>query len=314
MRYLIIGDIHVNMLRRFDDTIQLLDFIKQVATEASVDHILQLGDVYDTRRPYQQEMRVIESWVKGLPCPITFIYGNHDKTGNTSALGEFETLKIPGVKVFSSPHIENGVFMGHFGLKESVFGPVDFHLPDAVSMRDLLKQWPGCKAYFLGHIHRPQILNVDPLVMHAGSIDRVDFGERDEDKFVWIFDDVSKSLDRIKLPIRPMVQIVINTDGDIPVIDHDGAIVKVVIKGPPDKLSKFDESSIRKAFSKAYSLTIVYDVDRCKPVKAGSDVIREGVTAKEALREYVDGLRVEEGLKRKILDKGHEIILKVTGE
>ena len=45
---------------------------------------------------------------------------------------------------------------------------------------------PGIDFVALGHIHKHQVLNRNPTVVYAGSIDRVDFGEQDEDKG-WVY-------------------------------------------------------------------------------------------------------------------------------
>jgi len=315
MRYLLVGDLHLDLHRRFEDTVSLLHYIADLAFDYKVDKVLQLGDAYESRRPYQQEMRALETWAKRIAdrgIDVVFIEGNHDLTGGTSALGEFKILNIPGIHVYGSPHIEDDIFMGHFGLAESSMGPLDFHIPNQMLLRDFLVSYPGCSLYALGHIHKPQFMHQNPTVFHTGSIDRTDFGELGEDKFVYFAetggDGQVHTLDSIKLPLRPMIQINMKATASFPVGDYKDSIVKVIVSGTRNELKNFDEASIRGQLVNAYSLSVSYDIERPKTVREDREVIKEGVTAQKALEEYVKTLKIGDELEKKVLEKGIEVI------
>ena len=64
----------------------------------------------------------------------------------------------------------------------------------------------------LGHLHRYQNLNPNgyPAIIYSGSIERVDFGERKEDKgfcLVTIESKGNTSHQFIKTPTRPSIQV-----------------------------------------------------------------------------------------------------------
>lgn len=77
----------------------------------------------------------------------------------------------------------------------------------------------------LGHIHKHQVLCDDPPVVYAGSIERIDFGERNDSKG-FILADVPGTWEFIDIDARPMV--VVNSS-DIGNVNVEDAIVKLVI-------------------------------------------------------------------------------------
>ena len=50
---------------------------------------------------------------------------------------------------------------------------------------------------WLGHIHKPQVLSKKPYIGHIGSMDISDFGEKNQEKFIVLFD--SNSFDAFEI-------------------------------------------------------------------------------------------------------------------
>ena len=319
MIYLIVGDVHLDKHRRLADTKSLLDFVVDTADKEQCGTVIQLGDLYETRRPYQEEMRTAENFVKSLVRTgkrVILLAGNHDSTGIQSAIDEFRELSVNNVEVYNQPSVVDGIFIGHFGLQESAMGAYDFRSPRFMPMSTMVVRWPGCRLYALGDIHKPQILNRSPLIFHSGSIDRVDFGERNEEKYVWTWNSETEELKSILVPTRPMIQVDGKfVDGQLrwakPKANFTGAVVKILVSGNPTELRKVDEPLLRGEYSTAYSLTIQYDVVRESSLKKFKETgIAEGITPAEALTTYVRSLSLDKESENTVLELGKEIIEK----
>ncbi|MBI3965410.1 MAG: exonuclease SbcCD subunit D, partial [Chloroflexi bacterium] len=97
----------------------------------------------------------------------------------------------------------------------------------------------------LGHIHKHQVIGTDPLIVYAGSIDRVDFGEEREDKGYVVAKVWRGGAEYEFRPVnaRRFVTLEIDASGTDPlgVIDRaleeadlDGTVVRVLIDVPAE--------------------------------------------------------------------------------
>ena len=89
MRYLVCSDIHLNLNRRFDDTVAALNQITEIIEREMVHKVLILGDTFTSRRPHSKELTTFERWIsritnssrasfEGWP-QVVIIRGNHDE-------------------------------------------------------------------------------------------------------------------------------------------------------------------------------------------------------------------------------------------
>ena len=125
----------------------------------------------------------------------------------------------------------------------------------------------------LGHIHKPQDLNKGqhPPVIYPGSIERVDFGEVDDEKF-YIIAHVERGQTRVtwhKLAgIRPFADRFVRLesaeavtdrlrDALPPADDLAGAIVRLVIEYPRDWETLIDEAALREYTSECFEFHLV---------------------------------------------------------
>jgi len=106
--------------------------------------------------------------------------------------------------------VSSGVFSG--SEKRAIYGNDPVLLPSqlAIAPYDYVA---------LGHLHRYQNLNKNgyPALVYSGSIERVDFGERKEDKgfcFVTIEQKNKCAHEFIKTPMRPFIQIEIKIENE----------------------------------------------------------------------------------------------------
>ncbi len=165
--------------------------------------------------------------------------------------------------------VSSGIFSG--SEKCAIFGNDPIFLPSQLAL--------NCFDYVaLGHLHRFQNLNSHgyPAVVYSGSIERIDFGERKEEKgFCKVFideklDDKRCSFEFVNLKIRSMIQIEVelsdNSDYTEQIVEnikrHDikDAIIKIVYHVPDGKKDNVDLQVIQAACQSAISLASIVPV------------------------------------------------------
>jgi DNA repair exonuclease SbcCD nuclease subunit len=156
-------------------------------------------------------------------------------------------------------------------------------------------------------VHKPQVLNKQPAVVYVGSIERENFGERDEKKYFMTIEVETKMLSFHELKIRPMIQIETgNLDFVLPKTDKT-PIVKVVLKGTKDIVNKELSRKDRLAELKkdTYDLTIQTIVETS--IRKRETKISDAESPVENLRVYCK----EKGINEKSTLLGLKIIEKV---
>ena len=125
----------------------------------------------------------------------------------------------------------------------------------------------------LGHIHKPQDLNKGqhPPVIYPGSIERVDFGEVEDEKY-YIIARVERGKTRVTwrkiAGIRPFVDRFVRLDSAEAVTDRlrdalpsaddlSGAIVRLVIEYARDWETLIDEAALREYTSECFEFHLV---------------------------------------------------------
>ena len=162
----------------------------------------------------------------------------------------------------------------------------------------------------LGHIHKHQVLNHNPIVAYAGSLQRVDFSEEKEDKGFCVVDLDPKSrpgsgrlVDFRFQPVhaRPFVTVDVTIrPGDDPtarVLDAiarpsrggriAGAVVRVRIDVPEDLDRLIRDAEVRDALAAAHFIAAVnHNVLRPTRTRLAPEASR-GLTPSQALRLYL---------------------------
>lgn len=153
--------------------------------------------------------------------------------------------------------VSSGIFSG--SEKRAIYGTDPVLMPSQLAIAPF-------DYVALGHLHRYQDLNKNgyPSVVYSGSIERVDFGERKEDKGFCLVTIEKKNRTThqfIKTPQRPFIQIEVNiqdgtaqTEQIINAIkQHDikDAVVKILYHLPETKKDNVDLNVIHQACSAA---------------------------------------------------------------
>ena len=149
--------------------------------------------------------------------------------------------------------VSSGIFSG--SEKRAIYGNDPVLLPSQLALAPF-------DYVALGHLHRYQNLNPNgyPAIVYSGSIERIDFGERKEEKGFCVVTIEKKDVtshEFIKTPARPFIQVEVkltdNQDQTTQLLDalkkHDlrDAIVKILYHVPPRKKDTVDLQIIIRA-------------------------------------------------------------------
>ena len=168
--------------------------------------------------------------------------------------------------------VSSGIFSG--SEKRAVYGNDPVLLPSQLAIKPF-------DYVALGHLHRYQDLNKEgyPSVVYSGSPERVDFGERKEDKgfcLVSIPEKNKASHTFIKTPTRAFIQIEVKLDDDeeqnqtaqlvseIQKHPIQNAILKIIYHVPAHLKNKVDLREVQRTCEPA--MYVVGIIPICKPV------------------------------------------------
>ena len=194
------------------------------------------------------------------------------------------------------------VLLGHFWIKNAKVSSQGGYLN--VTEPEVLVSSVANRAFdyvAMGHIHKFQDLNKkgSPPVVYCGSIDRVDFSERKEEKGFVVVELAkgSASYEFVGVPARRFVEIEVDADAPDPtakILDAIAesevrdAVVKLLYHIPQDKLSLVREPEIKEALSAAFLVvSITKDIVRdAETVR--NRLLNESVSPIQALEMYFD--------------------------
>ncbi len=174
----------------------------------------------------------------------------------------------PTIPAILSSHltVSTGVFSG--SEKRAIYGSDPILLPSQLAL-------PSFDYVALGHLHRHQNLNPhgQPPLVYAGSIERIDFGERKEEKgfcLVTIKQKAQVDYKFIPVPTRPFRQIEVTlktgtpqTEQIIAAIkktDIKNAIIKIIYQVPATSKDMVDLKKIQRACMAAHYLVSITPV------------------------------------------------------
>jgi DNA repair protein SbcD/Mre11 len=172
---------------------------------------------------------------------------------------------IPAV-LTSHITVSTGIFSG--SEKRAIYGNDPMLMPSQLALKPF-------DYVALGHLHRHQNLNPSgyPAIVYSGSIERIDFGERKEEKgfcLVTVPEKNKATYEFIPVATRPFIQIDVELKSGISQTDqiiekikqHDlrDAIVKIVYYIPDGKKDLVDLKIIEQACQNAHDLIGVIPV------------------------------------------------------
>jgi exonuclease SbcD len=185
----------------------------------------------------------------------------------------------------------------------------------------------------LGHIHRGQTLSENPPVVYSGSLERVDFGDEDDEKGFYVINigpDTSAAKRQVSYEFHPIqarrfftLPIDIGTDdGDptatvVKAIELNmnkikDAVTRIEIRLPSAVSNKLRDYEIRNLVKDAYYLTISKDIQRESRLRLANSHM-EGITPEDALKAWLEGKYSPERAKL-LFEYGQKLIQEKAGK
>lgn len=196
--------------------------------------------------------------------------------------------------------VSNGLFSG--SERKAIYGQDPILMPSqlAISPFDYVA---------LGHLHRFQNVNEGGIpIIYSGSIDRIDFGERKEEKgfcVVSISKDKKCSFEFITIPTRPFIQIDIILEEEIEQTSQilmvlkqhaiKDAIVKITYKLPTTAIDQVDVKKIQLACSHSMHLVAIIPL-RDLATRSYRSILSNEMNLETLLKNYFDS---KENLKNR---------------
>ncbi len=233
----------------------------------------------------------------GIPWPTRNMIALKQTTASSLRITEYisqavshiiqeEAQKLdPAIPAVLAGHmtVSNGLFSG--SEKRAVYGTDPLFLPSQLAIEPF-------DYVALGHLHRHQNLNPDGTIpiVYAGSIERIDFGERKEAKGFCLVTITAKhkvTYEFMEGPMRPFIQIEVTLSKDqsqteqllheIKKYNLQDAVVKVIYYMPEDTADTVDLKAVQQACATAHHLVGII------PIRATAKRIRRSGSMKVSM-------------------------------
>jgi exonuclease SbcD len=180
----------------------------------------------------------------------------------------------------------------------------------------------------LGHIHKHQVLKQNPPVVYAGSLERLDFSEAEDDKGFYLVElEPSKergerltSFDFHPVAGRRFLTIDVNIAPDdieptatvLKAIAEQedkikDAIVRLNISLPAEVEGQLRDSDIRNAVKEAHYFALAKDIKRESRLRLGQWTAEE-ITPSAALKAYLESKKLSPERAKLLLQYGEKLI------
>jgi len=225
-------------------------------------------------------------------------------------INDFAQKVDPEIPSILAAHltVSSGLFSG--SEKRAIYGNDPILLPSQLAIKPF-------DYVALGHLHRYQNLNKNgyPAIIYPGSIERIDFGERKEEKgfcVVTIQKNGKTHYDFIKTPTRPFIQIEIKLlaykDQTTQIIQElekqniDGAILKILYHVPDDEKDKVNLQLVQQACVKVMHLVGIIPIRKNVTRQRRSDV-KVSMDFSKLLGAYLDTKPELKKRKKDLIEK-----------
>ncbi|MBA3752371.1 exonuclease subunit SbcD [Candidatus Dependentiae bacterium] len=204
--------------------------------------------------------------------------------------------------------VSSGIFSG--SEKRAIYGTDPFFLPSQLGIAPF-------DYVALGHLHRFQNVNGTclPPIVYSGSIERVDFGERKEEKgfcYVTIHEKEEVTYEFIKTPTRSLIQIEVQlneveapTEQILQEIERHtitNAIIKILYFLPAHTKDSVDISRVQKACVGCWYLVGIFPVHK-QETRERRAAIKTDMNLEQLLTAYFDTKPEYAEQKKNLIEK-----------
>jgi len=180
----------------------------------------------------------------------------------------------------------------------------------------------------LGHVHRHQVLSQSPPVVYAGSLERLDFSEVEDEKGFYLVDiepGGENGKRKVSFDFHPVVGrrfVTINVDIKEPDIEPTATVLKAIaeeqdrvkdsivrlqVSLPAEIEGQLRDNDIRNALREAHYFAIAKDIKRESRLRLGQWAAEE-ITPYDALKAYLEAHKVAPERAKVLLEYGEKLI------
>ncbi|MFC1935140.1 exonuclease SbcCD subunit D [Chloroflexota bacterium] len=187
---------------------------------------------------------------------------------------------------------------------------------------------PAFNYIALGHIHRHQVLHNNPPVVYAGSLQRLDFGDEEDEKGFYIVDiepDPATGKRRVSLDFHPVpgrrfltINVALEPSDPDPTTTVLGAIaaqedktrdaiVRLNLSLPAQMEGQLRDNDLRNILKETHYVTIARETKRETRLRLGNRATEE-LTPIDALKAYLEAKKVSAERSKVLLEYGEKLI------
>jgi exonuclease SbcD len=183
----------------------------------------------------------------------------------------------------------------------------------------------------LGHIHKQQVLSEIPPVVYAGSLERVDFGEENDEKGFYVVNILPSGKDpvagkrKVSFEFHPVharrfltIEVNLKAEETNPTAfvlaaiagqeeKARDSIVRLNINLPSSLEGQLRNNEIREALKNTHNFTIAREIQRETRLRMGNRTAEE-VTPLDALKTYLESQKISPERQKILLEYGDKLI------
>jgi exonuclease SbcD len=179
----------------------------------------------------------------------------------------------------------------------------------------------------LGHIHKHQVLAENPPAVYAGSLERIDFSEEDDEKGFYVIDiETGQTSRKVTFDFHPVkarrfltITVTLGQDDPDPTakvldaLSHQkenikNAIVRLNLDLPSQIEGQLRYREMQEALKDAHYFTIAREIRRETRIRLGNHSSEE-ITPLAALKAYLEAQKVPPERQKALLEYGEKLIM-----